>query len=497
MGLRQTIGNVINWFLSSAPDTTTSERDRGYTVLRDYVRGDQRRPLKVRTGQADDNIILNFISLVVDRSVSMLFGGGIEFEFQFQKQTTIVGGEQVEPPSAQEALLDETWDANKQQILLHNLAWLGSVYGTCYVKLMPEGIESRANPGKKLTRLVRQNPRQMTIETDPEDIERINCYRSNFKYTTTDSMGRDIEVARMEVIARETSMQKFEEQDENGEAKIVEREAETGNWVIREYVSSALTQGKWQQMGDDVQWPYLFPPILHWQNLPDPENAYGISDIASVVEPQDRYNFVQSNISKIIRFFAHPMRWAKNIIGAIETVDAGPDKMVKFSGTDAALGALEMSSDLSGSRAFALDLRQAIFDLTRTVDLSSITDKIGALTNFGLRVLYKDALDKLGTKQELYGDALVELNHRLLVLADYDGANADGGSVVWPDPLPTDTEAKAVAHVQLVGAGIESKESAQIDLDLDPDTESKRMETAAAGQTNIGAEILKSFSQGR
>jgi hypothetical protein len=57
------------------------------------------------------------------------------------------------------------------------------------------------------------------------------------------------------------------------------------------------------------------------------------------------------------------------------------------------------------------------------------------LTNFGLRVLFIDALARLETKQELYGEALVELNRRMLVIA---GKGDDGGTVVWPDILPVD-----------------------------------------------------------
>ena len=37
-------------------------------------RGDFKRPLKVRTGQADDNIIVNMVKRVVNQSVHLLFG---------------------------------------------------------------------------------------------------------------------------------------------------------------------------------------------------------------------------------------------------------------------------------------------------------------------------------------------------------------------------------------------------------------------------------------
>jgi hypothetical protein len=70
--------------------------------------------------------------------------------------------------------------------------------------------------------------------------------------------------------------------------------------------------------------------------------------------------------------------------------------------------------DLASSQQFLLTLRQSLFDITQTVDISSMTDKLGALTNFGLRVLYADALAKLEQKRRLYGDALLDINRDCL-----------------------------------------------------------------------------------
>lgn len=488
---------VLRWLTTGMDES--SEVSERYRLLRRYERGDHRRQLKVRPGQPDDNISINFAGLIVDRTVSMLFGNGIEFSFDYPTMTTVnEAGEQTEQESPQEELLDDTWDANKQQILLHKLAYYGGVYGTCYVKLVPEGIESREEPGRMLTRLVALNPNWLTIETDPEDQERVTEYAIEFRYTTTGPNGQQVEIARREETTRETREEKVqaEAQDNNGEPTTITRTVETGNWTITNYVSSQETGGKWQQVGQPVQWAYTFPPILHWQNLPDPENVYGISDIEDVLDVQDRYNFTQSNISKIIRFFAHPMRWGRGLSGST-TIDLGPDKMVNLTSTDGMIQNLEMQSDLASSRAFALDLRQSLFDVSRTVDLSSIADKLGSLTNFGLRVLYLDSLNKNATKRELYEDALVELNHRLLVLAGYSGASADGGHIVWPDPLPVDRDRVIAGEVAAVAGGIESRQTAAENIGNDWDDELERIQEATAGQSNIGEMLLKSFSQGQ
>jgi hypothetical protein len=98
---------------------------------------------------------------------------------------------------------------------------------------------------------------------------------------------------------------------------------------------------------------------------------------------------------------------------------------------------LETQSDLASSRAFADDLRKAMSEIAREVDSATLEKNLGAVTNFALRVLYGDALDKNDTKRQLYGDAFLELNRRLLVLANWTGEASRPGSVMWGDPLPS------------------------------------------------------------
>ena len=50
-----------------------------YGTLGKYYAGDHRPQLKTKVGKQDDNVTLNYIGLAVDRSVSRLFRGGIEF----------------------------------------------------------------------------------------------------------------------------------------------------------------------------------------------------------------------------------------------------------------------------------------------------------------------------------------------------------------------------------------------------------------------------------
>ena len=122
------------------------------------------------------------------------------------------------------------------------------------------------------------------------------------------------------------------------------------------------------------------------------DDIYGRPTTDDLIGLQDKLNFIAANINKIIRLHAHP----KNInygFGAdnkdVVTLDVG--EVLTANNADAWWKTIEMQSDLKSSSDFFLTLRQAFFDVARSVDIDSVGDKLGALTNFGLRVLYQDA----------------------------------------------------------------------------------------------------------
>jgi hypothetical protein len=98
------------------------------------------------------------------------------------------------------------------------------------------------------------------------------------------------------------------------------------------------------------------------------------------------------------------------------------------------------------------------------VDISSMADKLGALTNFGLRVLYADALFKLGTKRELYGDGIEELVRRLLIL---NGMDEDPGEIIWPDMLPENDVEKLNTQRQEMDLKLKSPQTVASERGID------------------------------
>ena len=429
---------LLNWVFGSLDDAYVERVD--YIMdRREYRLGMQKEFIKVRPNQADDNMTMNFIGLIIERSVSLLFGKGIAFEFG-------------EDEAAQD-MVDEVWQANDQNILLHRLGVFGADGGMCFVKVVPR-------EGEPL-RLVALDPSLMDIHTDPDDWEKVTAYIIQYK-----TMRDGKEIGKREVT----------ELDESGLT-----------WTITNFET---TGGKWYQVGAPVVWEYDFPPITHWQNMPNVMDAWGMPDITNdVMRLQDRINFVSSNISKIIRLYAHPPRWGKGL-GNANQITMGPDDMIVV-GENGEINQLEPIGDMSASLAFLNLLRQSLMDITRTVDISSLHDKIGALTNFGLRVLYQDALQKLGTKRELYEEGFQELNRRILALNGME--DVPECKVMWPEPMPENEPEEAAAIEVDMRLGLLSKQTASEIRGYKWDDEMTRMEEEKALGDTLGANLLRAF----
>lgn len=472
MGLTDTLRTAArNWLLggdtSSMPPEQREALER-YARLRDYSRGQQKRQIFTKPMQADDNLVVNLMGLVIERSISMLFGQGITFDLPGEGE------------SEQDKYLAALWKRNRQGIWLHKTGQLGATYGTCYAKLLPEP----AAGGRPLVRFVALIPWTMRIETEPHDMDTVTKYVQEYTLGDGDRAVRHrFETERLVEYAV-------------NEAGAIYPTTTVAAWQETHYIASRQTNGRFVQDGEVKDWPWPFAPIVHWQNLPEAETPTGASDIGDVLELQDRYNLIESNISKIIRYHAHPKTWMRGV-GTGSTQSWGPDEMVTVQGEQAMVANLEMQSDLDSSRSFGLDLRQAIFDVARSIDTQSLADKLGALTNFGLRVLFLDALAKNHTKRELYGEGLCELNKRALLLAGFSEDEADPGTVSWPDPLPSDDSEEIGAMQAEIDGDIASRETWQIKRGYDPEVEGERVAAEKQARANAGSEILKAFTKGQ
>ena len=442
------LNNFRNWLLEPLLGSDWAKRSEALNVAREYRRGKHKPPIKT----PDDAIVINFIGLLTDRSIANLFGKEPIFDLP------------GESDSAEQVYIDGVWAANRKMNLLKQAAMYGAESGTCYIKILPNGAIDKT--GAVVPRLVALDPSWVTMDTLPEDVDTVIRY--TIAYTITDPITKK----------------------EKAIKQVIEHDADSSYWSVVDYVS---TGSRWDKV-DESMWEFDFAPIISWQNLPEPGSPYGRPDITEdLIDLQNKINFVSSNTAKTIKYHAHPKTWARGFLKQ-EKVSWGADEMLISDDPNALVQNLEMQSDLGSSMDFIRYLRQALFDVSRAVDIDSMADKIGSLTNFGLRVLYQDALGKLEEKRGLYGEAIIEINHRLLVLSG--AANTDGGEIDWPDVMPENENEVSQAIRNDLELGLVSKQTASGRRGYTWADEEQRIADERLATDNIGAALLRQFGQG-
>lgn len=402
-----------------------------------YYRREHHKPLKVRPGQIDDNVLVNMCREVVDQSVSMLFGTAPTIELSLAETTDA------------ELALRTVFERNGEAIFLQNLGTQGALAGHVFVKLSPD-----ADLG---VRFVRLNPRNVTVFWAPDDYQRVTCYR--IQYGDKEAQTRqDIVPLGATWLTRDL------------------RKERDGNWMLLA----------------ETEWPWPWPPIVDWQNLPEPEGYYGEPDLINAAL-NDTLNFVASNNNRIIKFHGHPKTVGTGV-RADDIKETAVDGFWAIPNPDAKVSNLEMKGDLAAAMGFLQFVQGSFYSEHRTVNLASMKDKLGQMTNFGLQVLFEGAMDKLGQKQALYGAGLVEISRRTLLLL---GLGDHRPKATWPDPLPMNRLEMLEGLTTERDMGIVSKATAAADAGRDWDLEQKRLEAEKAGQENVGSLILRAFETGQ
>ena len=416
--------------LDSVEDMAKAERSARQEVIKDhwdYYDGAMQPPLKVRTGQTDDNVILRLCTKMIDQGISMLFGNLPTFDID---KSAVV--------SEQEMDLKQAWLVNRPAVILHDMGQYGGITGHVFVKLMPQ-MEGQAVKWVDLQVL---DSALVTVFWHPEDKAKVTAYRIGW------TQGAD--QIRQDIIA-----------------PGVFPDRERDFWTILDMVQRK--GGRWEVVRE-IEWRKEFGPIVDWQNRLEPRDYYGKSDFVNP-ELNDRVNFVASNIVRIIKYHAHP-RTILTGAQASEIQDTAIDSLWSIPSKEAQVFNLEMQSDLESSRQTYNGLKAEFYAEHRAVDMASLRDKLGNLTNFGLRVLYKDALDKLTTKRAMYGAGLVEISRRMMSLM---GQEVEP-TITWPKELPYNPLEEIQEIREELELGLISKETAAVRRGIDWEKEQERLE---------------------
>jgi hypothetical protein len=459
--IRNYVTGIVEDALASVFGSPAAMRKTSILRARKYREGYQPKRLHVKPPASDDNIIVNFAGLVVERAVSLLFGDGVEIDLP---------GEGESPA---DVWLERVKQINKWDEVLNDIADYGATSGTPVVLFDANAIPADHTLYPEIICL---DPSYLEIKTDPENYRHILYYKIEYL----------IEIDKDKRILRRRIIEPAE--------PSVDGELST-SWKISDFIQEG---SRWVEMGSPVIWDYYWPPILAWKNLPNAGSPYGRPDLTDdVLDVQDALNLVASNINKVMRLQAHQRLWGR-FLGKATDLFMGPDKVLNIDNEQGHLEAIQANGSFQDMTLFLHELRDAMFAIARSTDPHGLKDRIGQITNFGLRILYKDALDKLKTKRRLYGEALLEIVRRLLELG---GFPPDPGKVVWPEVMPIDQVEQVTSDTFELDHNIAARETIQKARGYDPETEDERIEADTIKQNennaNIGSQLLKNFSQGK
>lgn len=358
-----------------------------------YYDGDHRQPLTVEPGEPNENIILNYSGRIIDKTVEFM---GVPKKIEVAVEAT--NGDAVSP---QQVKLTQFWNNADLHEFVEDLEQSGSLAGHVFLRLIDDDM-----PGVLLL-----DPRMVTAFWNISNIKQTLFFRLQWQ------------------VAKKHMRQDFVPNWLLAGGKRAEDSADP-NWTIIEY-ERPDNRRMWQEVTSD-SWDYPFAPIVEWKNRRRAHQWYGVSDLRDG-GLNDSINFIASNTGRIIKFHAHPKTVGTGFTAeqleatSVDSFWAVPDK-------DATVKNLEMQSDLSSSLTFLNKLEMSFFAQHRVMDISSIKDKLGQITNFGVRMIFSDMLDMIDSKREAYGKGLAETSRRALALMGIQESAAP--IVEWDDPLP-------------------------------------------------------------
>ncbi len=243
--------------------------------------------------------------------------------------------------------------------------------------------------------------------------------------------------------------------DPDGLASVEGAQDLDDTWTITNFIKRGQFD-PWTQTGEVINWPYPFPPLACCPNLPNPNEAYGISDLTpDLIELNNVLNFVASNVSKILKFYAHPKTVATGVNAS--QISMGVDDVLCLPSPDRKLQILEMHSDLASSLRFMETLRADADEQSRVpaVALGRQSELLkGQLSGVAIQLMFQPAVKKRLLKQAPLMDVWCGESLRdLLVLGGFVPIEQYQDTQVelhWPAMLPTVDDSQAAQTAVLL-----------------------------------------------
>lgn len=428
-------------------------------------RGKFQKPLKVKPNQPDDNVISNRCAPIVDKGVSFLFGQVLKIEATNETAT---------PDTKKQTYLDGVWGGEDERMtLLSQLAINGGVCGQPFAKLVP--VQGRM----KYPRVVVLDPMLLRMVTHPDDCSLVLAYI--IEYPASDDWEKRQIIARI---------------DPDGTSALTGELALDDSWTITNYMRRR-SLGVWLQVGEREEWRYPFAPIFTCQNLPNPNETWGMPDLTPDLIGQNTVlNFIQSNTARIIKFHGHPRTYATGL--SATQINIGVEDLICLPSPDSKLANLEMSGNLADQLQFASIIRGDMDEQSRVPAIAlgreSSLPHGSTLSGIAVKLLFQPLIEKTVQKQRLYGSMIRAISRAALVLAgmiaveEYEDYPID---LHWQSLLPADDLQAAQTGLVYEQLGV-SKHTVLSMLDFDADDEEEKRASEQADtmvQASRGREI--------
>lgn len=414
-----------------------AEQERLQRIQRQWnaYQGDLPKPLRVLPGRPDDNVILELPREIVDIGVAFLFGDELE----------IAVADEDEDGAKSEWLEDALRHCSPggAEMLWQRAAINGGATGHVHLKIQPDPESGRL-------RVLVLDPASVTVTWDQNDVEDIDCYR--ITWTTLDDAGKP-------VVRRQR----------------IEEDPGCMSWTIHD--EQHVVGGNWQSLAV-TPWPYPFAPVVAAQNLPMPNEYYGLSDLEpAVLDTCEAINRVLSHIAKLVRVHGFPKVWTKGV-GDVSSVQLGMETILQLPSTTSEIGYLENPGDISASLQLYDRLKRGLFESVRIPEIAmGRLETTANLSGRALRIMYGPLIDKTEAKRRTYGTLIEDLCARLLVVGgqatDVESARVN---IHWPELMVSDPLEEAQALAEHQALGVVSKQTIADKLGYDYDTEMERIQ---------------------
>ncbi len=408
-----------------------------------WYRQPQERGLPARiVGRSDDRrrevVIENDIAWRIQAMVDFMFG----------KPVSMVSTAHDESLRATiERVLDRVWEASGGIALLQDAALLGHVFGhvDLVVRVDEDGLrdalsraeptpEARALAGAEHIRVEVVEPRRGIPILDEHDYRRLKAYIIHYTREANEPQ-RGMLTRLLPRLAGQPARR-----------ERVEVTEVIGPSAGQVYENGALV---WSRSGDPFGGAL---PVVHVQNLAQPFEYEGLSEVEPLIPLQDELNTRLSDRASRVTLQNFKMYLGKGIDG-FEKMPVGPGQLISTDNPDASIEAFGGDAHSPSEESHIQQVRDALDKTSGIPPLASgvIQAKIGNLSSANaLRVTLMGVLSKTARKRVTYGAGIARACD--LILAALHHAQAlhtrptdRGVRLTWPDPLPEDVREQVMA----------------------------------------------------